>query len=81
MSGDNHAIVILSDLECSVCQQSWAQGFSSFTSMSGLLHISCANTAVHGTVSWTVETIQVKQTKTLEPLPRLFILLRFTLFY
>lgn len=80
MSDDNHAIVILSDLECSVCQQSWVQGFFSFASMSSLLPISCADTAVHGAANWTVEIIQVNQTKTLEPFPRLFILLRFTFF-
>ena len=78
---DSHAVVILSDFESSVCQQSWLQGCLPFASVSGLLPISYADPAVHRAVNWPVEILQVNQTKTLEPLPRLFILLRFALFY
>lgn len=49
----------------------------SFTSVSRLLPISCADTAVHGAV----EISQVNQIKTLEPFLRLLIFVTLTLFY
>lgn len=42
MSNDSDTVVIRSDSECSVCQQSSVQGFFIFTSVSVLVPISCA---------------------------------------